>query len=92
MALPASNSLLALGAALLVASSALGQTPKTVQTDKINRSTEIDPMIGTDGDGRLLIDWAAAEQIATSPAAPRRTASARLMLAIRDGQWRPMPK
>jgi hypothetical protein len=49
-------------------------------------------MVGTDETGRLLIDWEMAEQLALSPTAdPRRASLARLMLAIRDGQWKPMP-
>lgn len=64
---------------------------KSVRTQKITQSPLPDPMIATDYDGRLLIDWAMAEQIATSPTDAKRAALARLMLAIRDGQWKPMP-
>jgi hypothetical protein len=48
-------------------------------------------MIGTDENGRLLINWEMAEQLALSATAdPRRASLAKLMLAIRDGQWKPM--
>jgi hypothetical protein len=39
-----------------------------------------------------LIDWALAEEIADGTLDQERTTMARLMLAIRDGKWRPMPE
>jgi hypothetical protein len=64
---------------------------KSVRTQKVVPMAQ-DPMIGTDDDGRLLIDWQMAEELALSATAdPRRASLARLMLAIRDGQWKPMP-
>lgn len=64
---------------------------KSVRTQKVVPMAH-DPMIGTDEGGRLLIDWEMAEQLALSATAdPRRASLAKLMLAIRDGQWKPMP-
>lgn len=64
---------------------------KSVRTQQVVPTAQ-DPMIGTDEDGRLLIDWKMAEQLALSPTVdPRRASLARLMLAILDGQWKPMP-
>jgi hypothetical protein len=68
-----------------------GPLSKSVRTQKVVPMAQ-DPMIGTDEDGRLLIDWEMAEQLALSATAdPRRASLAKLMLAIRDGQWKPMP-
>ncbi|WP_299807431.1 hypothetical protein [Tardiphaga sp.] len=47
-------------------------------------------MTDLDDDGTVLIDWNMVEQMATSTTDPRRSAAARLMLAIRDGHWKPM--
>lgn len=68
--------------------------PKQITVDKISPApvTPVDPMIGADIDGRLLIDWSLAERLALSSVDPQRTALAKLMLAIRDGQWKAMPK
>jgi hypothetical protein len=84
-----------LALAIIVPCTAIAQetitAPKGVTTQKITRAALDDPMIDTDGDGRLLIDWEMTERLALTPADPRRAALARLMLAIRDGQWKAMP-
>lgn len=68
--------------------------PKQITVDKISHApvTPVDPMIGTDIEGRLLIDWGLAERLALSSVDPQRASLAKLMLAIRDGQWKAMPK
>lgn len=80
-------------AALAVTAPAAAQdlpSSKSVRTQSVAPPAQ-DPMIGTDENGRLLINWEMAEQLALSATAdPRRASLAKLMLAIRDGQWKPM--
>jgi hypothetical protein len=64
--------------------------PKSLKTIKIR-----EPAPGSanltmiDEDGTVRIDWPAAETLATSQADRTVLPLAQLMLAIRDGRWKP---
>ena len=66
-------------------------TPKSVKTLKFGQPDfSTLPMTDFDDTGAILIDWNVVEQTATSTVDPKRTGLAKLMLAIRDGKWKPM--
>ncbi|RED36206.1 hypothetical protein BJ123_108142 [Rhodopseudomonas thermotolerans] len=76
--------------ALAAPSLASAQEPKRVQTVKVHAEPdgsgvlyEIRP------DGQVIIDWDAAETLAVSKADRILLPIATVMLAIRDGTWKP---
>jgi hypothetical protein len=66
---------------------------KTVKTQKVTAADSFveRPLVDLAPDGVPLIDWVLAEELADGTVEQERTTMARLMLAIRDGKWRPMP-
>jgi hypothetical protein len=66
---------------------------RPVRTEKITAASpatiglyEIAP------DGTVLIDWRAVETTASGPADRMAGPMARVMMAIRDGKWKPMDR
>lgn len=43
-------------------------------------------------DGRVLIDWPEVQRAAADSFEPTTQAIARVMLAVRDGKWEPLPR
>jgi hypothetical protein len=70
--------------------------PKVVRPEIITRPTPSSrpldsPLTAVGPDGILYVDWELAERLADNPTLPRAE-MARVMLALRDGHWRHMPK
>ena len=71
-----------------------GVTPKTVRPERIAPivpSTN-SPLTAMGSDGLLYIDWDLAARLADGAEENPRTALARILMAVRDGQWKHMPK
>jgi hypothetical protein len=74
-----------------LAGPALGQDqPKSLKTIRIHEPAPGTPnLYGIDEDGTVRIDWPAVETLAASKADRAVLPLAQLMLAIRDGTWKP---
>ena len=74
-----------------LAAPALAQDqPKSVKTVRIHEPAPGSPdLYVIDEDGTVRIDWPAVETLATSKADRTVLPLAQLMLAIRNGTWRP---
>ena len=74
-----------------LAAPALAQDqPKSLKTVRIHEPARGSPTLYMiDEDGTLRIDWPAVETLATSKADRTVLPIAQLMLAIRDGTWKP---
>jgi hypothetical protein len=74
-----------------LASPALAQDqPKSLKTVRIREPAPGSPdLYVVDEDGTVRIDWPAAETLASSKADRTVLPLAQLMLAIRDGTWKP---
>jgi len=66
--------------------------PKRVKTVKISEGGASLALYDVAPDGTVLIDWAFAEELMATKSDPDGVNLARLMLAIRDGKWRPLPR
>jgi hypothetical protein len=76
----------------LLSSSALGEEgPKRVKTQIVRENpVGMSVLYGIDQDGTVWIDWKTVETIASTKADPTKLPIAQLMLAIRDGTWKPL--
>jgi hypothetical protein len=64
--------------------------PKPLKTIRIHEPAPgSDTLYAIDEDGTVRIDWLAVETLATSKADRTVLPIAQLMLAIRDGRWKP---
>jgi hypothetical protein len=74
-----------------LAAPALAQDqPKSLKTVRIREPAPGSPTLyAIDGDGPVRIDWPAVETLAASKADRTMLPLAQLMLAIRDGTWKP---
>lgn len=74
-----------------LAAPALAQDqPKPLKTLRIHEPAPGSPNLYViDADGTVRIDWPAVETLAASKADRTLLALAQLMLAIRDGTWKP---
>jgi hypothetical protein len=64
--------------------------PKTLKTVRIREPAPgMDTLYAIDEDGTVRIDWPSVETLAASRADRTALSIAQLMLAIRDGTWRP---
>ncbi len=88
MRTPTRLSLIMLAAMLPAAADA--QAPKPVKTVKIRPSSTTSALFSTAPDGSVLIDWSLVEETAASPDASAADV-ARMMIAVRDRRWKPMP-
>ena len=64
-------------------------TQRPVRTEKITASPAGIGLYEIAADGTVLIDWRAVEMMAGGPADRMAGPMARVMLAIRDGKWKP---
>ncbi|HEV7879733.1 hypothetical protein [Bradyrhizobium sp.] len=65
--------------------------PKSLKTVRIHEPAPGQPTLyAIDEDGTVRIDWPAVETLATSKADRTVLRIAQLMLAIRDGTWKPV--
>lgn len=72
----------------IVATSA--QEPKAVKTVKVTQSLTDTALYEVREDGTVLVDWEEVEALAASKQNPVMLPQAQVMLAIRDGKWKPM--
>jgi hypothetical protein len=74
-----------------LAAPALAQDqPKSLKTVRIREpASGMDTLYAIDEDGTVRIDWPAVETLAASKADRTVLPLAQLMLAIRDGSWKP---
>jgi hypothetical protein len=74
-----------------LAAPALAQDqPKSLKTTRIRGSTPgMTTLYAIDADGTVRIDWPSVETLAASKADRTVLPLAQLMLAIRDGTWKP---
>ena len=83
--------MIAIAAMLPVAASAQDLKQKPIRTEKITAaSPESIGLYEFAPDGTVLIDWRAVETTAGGPADRITGPMARVMLAIRDGKWKPV--
>ncbi|UGV26936.1 hypothetical protein E0H22_15330 [Rhodopseudomonas boonkerdii] len=82
--------LLALIMPTVVAAQDITQRP--VRTEKITGTTTGVGLYEVAPDGTVLIDWRAVEATAEGPTDRTLTPVAQMMLAIRDGKWKPMSR
>jgi hypothetical protein len=76
--------------ATLVSPALAQDQPKSLKTIKIREPAPgMDTLYAIDEDGTVRIDWPAVETLATSKADRTVLPLAQLMLAIRDGTWKP---
>lgn len=68
---------------------ALAEDVKTLKTIKIQEAAERADLYAIDKDGTVFIDWEAVETLAASQLDRTFRPTALLMLAIRDGKWKP---
>ena len=82
------NKLLGLAALIAVAAPALAQnSPGRIKTERIVPTVQ-KPMYQIDDNGAVSIDWTRVEE--ASKSASQSGDIARVMLAIRDGSWKPV--
>jgi len=75
---------------LLATTSALAE-PKRVKTETIHESSPgLNVLYVVEDDGTVRIDWKAAEAVVSSKSNRIVLPVAQLMLAIRDGTWKPL--
>jgi hypothetical protein len=74
----------------LTGAPALAEEVKTLKTIKIHEAPEQANLYAIDKDGTVLIDWEAVETLAASQLDRTFRPTALLMLAIRDGKWKPI--
>ena len=75
----------------LVAPALAQDKPRPLKTVRIHEPAPGMPnLYAIDEDGTVWIDWHTAETLATSKADRTVLPLAQLMLAIRDGRWKPM--
>ena len=74
----------------LMGTPVLAQEVKTLKTVKIHEAAERANLYTIDKDGTVLIDWDAVETLAASQLDRTFRPTALLMLAIRDGKWKPV--
>ena len=76
--------------AALAAPALAEDQPKTLKTVTIREPAPgMDTLYAIDADGTVRIDWPAVETLAASKADRTILPLAQLMLAIRDGTWKP---
>lgn len=73
----------------LSAAPVLAEDVKTLKTIKIQEAAERADLYAIDKDGTGFIDWEAVEALAASQLDRTFRPTALLMLAIRDGKWKP---
>ena len=67
------------------------QEPRRVKTETIRESAPgLQTLHAIDPDGTVRIDWDAVETLSISKADRTALPIAQLMLAIRDGTWKPL--
>lgn len=76
--------------ALAFAATASAQEPKAVKTVRVTQSLNETALYEVKDDGTVLIDWAEVEALAASQQNPVLLPQAQVMLAIRDGKWKPI--
>lgn len=65
--------------------------PKSVKTFKVRRaSPDATTLYAIDADGTVRIDWDAVQALSASKADRTPSPVADVMLAIRDGRWKPL--
>lgn len=69
---------------------ASAQEPKAVKTVKVTQSLSDTALYEVKEDGTVLVDWEEVEALAASKQNPVMLPQAQVMLAIRDGKWKPM--
>lgn len=75
----------------LLSSAALAKQPKRVQTVKVHETAPgAETMYQVAEDGTVSIDWEIVETIVITQADKTILPVARMMLAIRDGKWKPL--
>lgn len=74
---------------LFVITAASAQEPKAIKTIKITQSLNDTALYEVKDDGTVLIDWDEVEALVASKQNPILTPQAQVMLAIRDGKWKP---
>lgn len=67
-------------------------TQRPVRTEKIAGTPAGVGLYDFAADGTVLIDWRTVEATAEGPANRTLTPIAKMMLAVRDGKWKPMPR
>ncbi len=77
---------------LPVAAPAQDIVQRPVRTEKITAAPEGVGLYEVSADGTVLIDWRAVEATAEGPTDRTLTPVAQMMLAIRDGKWKPMSR
>lgn len=76
-------------AVLTLFTGTFAQEPKAITTVKITQSLN-DTALYEVKDDAVLIDWDEVEALAASKQNPVLLSQAQVMLAIRDGKWKPM--
>jgi hypothetical protein len=78
----------------MLAAPALAQdAPKPIKTERVHGAAPgATTLYRIDDDGTVWIDWRTAETLAASKADRTVLSIAQLMLAIRDGNWKPLPR
>jgi hypothetical protein len=90
MSAPRLATALTLIAALTAPAPAQDQ-PKSLKTVRIHEPAPGSPnLYAIDADGTVRIDWPAVETLAATKADRTELSIAQLMLAIRDGTWKPL--
>lgn len=77
---------------LPVAAPAQDITQRPVRTEKIAGAPVGVGLYEVSPDGAVLIDWRAVEAAAEGPSDRTLTPVAKMMLAVRDGKWKPMSR
>ncbi|OPH84527.1 hypothetical protein [Nitrobacter vulgaris] len=77
-------------AALAYATTTSAQEPKSIKTVKVIQPLNDTALYEVKDDGTVLIDWDEVEASAASKTNPILLPQAQVMLAIRDGKWKPM--
>ncbi len=67
-------------------------TQRPVRTEKITGTPTGVGLYEVAPDGTVLIDWRAVEATAEGPADRSTTPIAKMMMAVRDGKWKPMSR
>ncbi|WP_398465511.1 hypothetical protein [Tardiphaga sp.] len=67
-------------------------TQRPARTEKITAAPAGVGLYDVSPDGAVMIDWRAVEATAEGPTDRTLTPVAQMMLAIRDGKWKPMSR
>jgi hypothetical protein len=80
--------------AMIVPTTAVAQdvTQRPVRTEKITGTPVGVGLYEVGPDGTVLVDWRAVEAAAEGPVDRTLTPVAQMMLAVRDGRWKPMSR